>query len=179
MATLSSHYPAVVSYNEVRESLLSYDEILVLEDLGDCEDSSVVLKRLFESDPAGARDLEEDIIQQTRFMLDSGMVDIDHRLNNFIVTADGFPVRIDFEHCKEYRYPYMHKESVGRMLGVLIGSHVFASQPDTGLTEDFCDRLFAKLRMDKGIARIALSIVDEMLEKQQERRGLVVKFEHK
>lgn len=179
MSSLSCVFPKVVHYDEVNSGLFAYYEILVFEDLGVCEPASTYLKRMLLAGDDRALDAEDEIINQTKLMIDNGMIDIDHRLCNFIVNAEGRPVRVDFEHCKKYRKLHICNTSFSKMLGTLIGSHVFASQPHTELTQDFCNRLFSRLNIDNCIINDSICVVDDMLERQRLSSGISIEFSYR
>jgi len=150
-----------------------HTEALVLEDLGECRLGLMHVKDLL-----GARReqeleaFERHVIDTTAAMILSGTLDPDHRVTNFVVTAEGRPVRLDLELARDVAYPSLHWRMYGEMLGKLLGSYTFAVQPDTARVTDFAGRLVARVRPGSRVLRRCRAVVEQMLETQRIERGI-------
>ncbi len=149
-----------------------HTEALISADLGVCRDSTEWFKALLRENPDAALAFEDRIIEATAAMVANGLLDTDHRLPNFVVPPDGVPVRIDFELCIPVRAVAWHPRLLGGMIGTLLGSHVFAVQPMTGRSVDFCRRLLARVPVPARSRRHARMVVATMLERQRRESGI-------
>jgi hypothetical protein len=150
-----------------------HTEAIILEDLGNCQVGMQHVKDLL-----GARRelelemFESHVIETTATMIRSAILDPDHRITNFVVTAEGRPVRLDLELARCVAYPTLHWRMCGEMLGTLLGSYCFAVQPDTARVTDFARRLVARVRPGSRVLRRCRAVVEEMLETQRLNRGI-------
>ena len=154
-----------------------HTECLVEEDLGDCRDSTEYLKGMMaRGDAAGETAFENEIIHSTRIMVQSRLLDTDHRLPNYIVPASGKPVRLDFELARRVADVRLHPKAFGIMFGTLLGSYVFAVQPDEERMHRFAARLMDELDPPAAVLRIAERRIQEMIERQKKESGLSTRF---
>lgn len=139
-----------------------------MRDLGKCANAVDHLKELIKQcDISGEEIFVEGIVDATRKMICGGFIDIDHRLPNFIVSKSGKPIRLDFELIARRPWPRLWRQEYGKMLGTLIGSYVFAVQPDVKRVKYFAQRLQEVLNPPTAVLEIAESQVKEMLEIQE------------
>lgn len=157
----------------------AHTEGVVSEDLGHCSDAVEHFKGLLRS---GARDQEADFVRQvirsTVVMVRLGLLDTDHRLPNFVVAPDGRPVRLDFELNVRTPWPRLWTGKYGLMLGTLLGSFVFAVQPDQERVRAFADQLRKALAPPRRVLRVAEARVREMLARQEGEIGLRMRVEN-
>ncbi len=153
-----------------------HTEALITGDLGLCSDAVDRLKALIrEGDRTGELAFEETLIEVTRAMISLGYLDTDHRLPNFVVTPSGRPVRLDFELNLWHPFPRLWTRDYGLMLGTLIGSYVFAVQPDQDRVKAFARAIRLRLDPPKSVLNRAAVRVDEMLSRQQAEIGLAIR----
>ena len=152
-----------------------HTEALITADLGRCGDAVEELKGLIRD---GNRTREqffvETLIEVTRTMISLGYLDTDHRLPNFVVTPAGKPVRLDFELNLWRPWHRLWTQDYGLMLGTLIGSYVFAVQPDLNRIRAFTRALRLRIDPPLPVMRVAEARVDEMLRRQQAEIGLAI-----
>ena len=150
-----------------------HTEGVVSADLGQCSDAVEHFKGLLHS---GASDQEADFVREvvraTAVMVRLGLLDTDHRLPNFVVTPDGRPVRLDFELNVRTPWPRLWTRKYGLMLGTLLGSFVFAVQPDQDRAVAFAAALRRELDPPRGVLRVSEARMREMLRRQEREIGL-------
>jgi hypothetical protein len=165
--------PRPLAFLRLRDREVPYTEALVSTDLGVCGDSTEFFKRLLASGDAAAVDaFEARIIETTAGLVRARLVDPDHRLPNFVIAPDGRPVRLDFELCRCLVWPRLHPRLVGLMLGTLLGSYVFAVQPDFERAFSFAARLREAVRPNDRVRRIAAERAAGMIERQRRETGI-------
>jgi hypothetical protein len=166
--------PEPFAYLELPHNEARHTEALLSLDLGPCDDATEFYKTLLVTDPEAASAFETHVLDATVTMIRLGLLDPDHRLPNFVIPEDRIPVRIDFELCIPVRYPSRHPVLLGQMLGTLMGSMVFAVQPDTKRAEAFAEKLIQVMPFPLSIKcrRVAADIVTHMLERQNQEIGL-------
>jgi hypothetical protein len=129
-----------------------YTDALFMEDLGPATwGPKHFLGLLREGRQAEAQAFLETLIDFTERMLQAGVIDPDHGINNVLVPASGTPVRIDFEIARIVKEPRRRPELLGRMLGRLIATYTFLVQPDAGKAEEFAERLFDRVQPDADV----------------------------
>ena len=150
-----------------------HTEGVISRDLGQCSDAVEHFKGLVRS---GARDQEAEFVRQvvraTAVMVHLGLLDTDHRLPNFVVAPDGRPVRLDFELNVRTPWPRLWTRKYGLMLGTLLGSFVFAVQPDQDRALAFAAELRRELAPPRRVLLVAESRMREMLARQKREIGL-------
>lgn len=101
-------------------------EALILSDLGDATPLGLYIHHLSKSNNIDAIErLNNTIIDITTHMLKIGITDNDHRLNNFLIGADGRIWRIDFENAAHFSSRIIRGKASGSMLAALIASHAW------------------------------------------------------
>ncbi len=167
--------PQPLAYLTLRDPRSAYTEALISSDLGECRRAMAVFKELLtEGNEDRVRSFETALINATAGMLAAGLIDTDHRIPNFAVPAGSdMPVRLDFELCRRVRRVAWHPRLLGRMLGTLLGTYVFAVQPDMDRVPDFGARLRAAVCPSARARRHALARVSEMLNRQSANRGVI------
>ncbi|GAB6060080.1 lipopolysaccharide kinase InaA family protein [Desulfonatronum parangueonense] len=151
----------------------AHTEGVVSGDLGRCSDAVEHFKELIRS---GSGDQEAEFVRQvvraTAVMVRLGLLDTDHRLPNFVVTPNGRPVRLDFELNVRTPWPRWWTKKYGLMLGTLLGSFVFAVQPDRERAVAFAAALRRELNPPLRVLRAAETRMREMLQRQEREIGL-------
>ncbi len=157
----------------------AHTEGLIVGDLGNCGDATEHLKLMIRQ---GLVQQEEaftaKLIEVTVAMIDLGLLDIDHRLPNFVVTPSGVPVRLDFELNVRRPWPRLWTRPYGLMLGTFLGSYVFAVQPDGARVQRLAIRLRQRLRPPRRALQIAAARVTDMLQRQRREKGISVHIEN-
>lgn len=180
MSGLRSVSPIPLASLRTRSPRAQYTEAIAISDLGCCDCAAAYLKNLFMLGEAGpVVKFEDDIIMITEILLEGGFVDIDHRISNFVVPSQKCPVRIDYEHSVRVPWAAVVPQMLGRMVGTLIGSHVYLSQPETQRTDQFVQRLLQSVgpRLSNRVMCHAQSTIDLMLEGQREESGICTDFQ--
>ena len=165
--------PEALGYFELRADCGNYTEALVLEDLGRCGDLTEHVKRVRrEHGDKALEPIQDELIRSTRELLESNIIDEDHRMPNFVVRPCGGLSRVDFELAKRVRRPEEEPDKLGVMLGTLIGSYAFALQPDTSPILPFAEGLAQASKAGAKARRIARIRVDGMLRRQDVEKGV-------
>ncbi|NCD33017.1 MAG: hypothetical protein EOL87_06295 [Spartobacteria bacterium] len=153
-----------------------FTEAIIMGDLGECHDVTEYIKRLLrELKTNELAVFERAMIRSTASMIKMGLIDIDHRLPNFVV-SHGRPVRLDFELTRQMKNPRSNPRKIGIMLGTFIGSYLFAVQPNTKLAESFTRRLFAEVKPSNTTIHFANKRIQQMLDRQKAESGINTKF---
>lgn len=149
-------------------------ECMIFEDLGPTRSGLSYLKTLIAlKDEEGIEIFEKSLIGITEKMLMAGIIDIDHQLNNFLVNDKNELFRNDFE-CAKHSSSYGRRVSndCPEMLARLIASHVYAVQPDVKRTENFVEKLYTVIEVNRKM-RIQISErVNKKLEVQFQKNGI-------
>lgn len=170
--------PEPIAYLSRLGPAAAHTEALITRDLGPCDNGVDHLKALIAAGEFEAERLfNERIVTATALMIRRGFIDIDHRLPNFIVPPSGVPVRLDFELIARRPFPRLWKKEYARMLGTLIGSFVFAVQPDVMRAKAFAGRLRETLDPPDAVLAGAECLVHEMLAEQYRSIGLKVEID--
>lgn len=157
----------------------AHTEAVIMQDLGKCSNAVDHLKDLIaKGDIVGEASFVEEIIVITQKMINSGFLDIDHSLPNFIASPSGKPVRLDFELIARRPWPKIWYKKYGLMVGQLIGSYVFAVQPDTKRVKAFAHRLREVLKLPTPVLSIAEEQVDVFLATQKNTNGIDIRIEN-
>ncbi len=147
-----------------------FTDALFLEDLGPCETAFEHLKNLIRAgEEAPVERFLAEVVELTASIVERDIIDTDHSLNNLVVTARGRLMRLDTEIARELRgrpaKPY------GIMLGRLMGSFVFAVQPELERVGPFANALASRLDPDPAALREASAQVARMLDSQLRRKA--------
>lgn len=165
--------PVPLGFCNVSPSFLGYTEALFLEDLGACESASTHLKKLIQGrNEKSVIAFENELIDITEQIVRAGILDLDHGMNNIVVTQLGRLVKLDVELARRVFWPSRFPAMYGRMLGRLIGLHAFAVQPDVDRNRRFTERLCERLSPPPGALRRAGVYVRELMRKQRDEIGL-------
>ena len=157
----------------------AHTQALITRDLGECGDVLEYLKELIQQgDQEKEQTFCDEIIRVTAVMVRLGLLDTDHRLPNFVVDPSGRPVRLDFELNVRRPLPRLWTRKYGLMLGTLLGSFVFAVQPDTSKVYGFASRLRRALEPPESVLRVAEQRMLEMLRRQELETGLQIKINY-
>ena len=169
--------PGVYALLRLKVGKARHTDCLVEEDLGVCADTTEFLKTLISSgaDEEQSR-FEGEILRATRIMVESHLLDTDHRLPNFVVISGGHPVRLDFELAQRVVHRCFHGKQYGMMLGALLGSYVFAVQPDQDRMMRFAEKLVEELQPPKAALQVAGARIKDMLERQRKEIGMDTVF---
>jgi hypothetical protein len=150
-----------------------HTEVLVEEDLGPCRDATEEYKAMLrEGRTSDAAAFEEELLRGTEVMLARGLLDTDHRLPNFVVRPDGRPVRLDFELARTVRNPHRHPDQLGGMIGALLGSYLFAVQPDVSRARAFAVSLQERLQLAPAVLEVIRARVEAMTARQKKEIGM-------
>lgn len=169
--------PEVYGLFRLRGVEARFTECLVEEDLGVCKDATEVLKAYIRAgDEAAVVQFEQELIRSTKVLVENRLLDTDHRLPNYVVTPAGHPVRLDFELAQRIRLPYLPVRQYGLMLGALIGSYLFAVQPDSARMDSFALRLLAELQPSEKVLQEATAEIRRMLIRQKRSVGIDTDF---
>ena len=149
----------------------AYTDALFLEDLGACETAFEHLKRLIrEGEERRVESFLEEVVEISARIVEKGIVDTDHSLNNLVFTEQEQLVRLDTELARRMRR--LPVDAYGVMLGRLLGSFVFAVQPELDRVPGFASKLALRLGAPPPVLRRASAQVERMLSTQQARKSL-------
>jgi hypothetical protein len=148
-----------------------FTDALFLEDLGSCETAFEHLKILIRlGDEARVERFLGEVVAMTAAIVERDIIDADHSLNNLVVTARGKLVRLATEIAREL--PGRPAKPYGIMLGRLIGSCVFAVQPEIERLGPFASALVERLDPDPAVLLEASAEVARMLGAQRCNKAL-------
>ena len=165
--------PEALGYFRLGAACHNHTEALVLEDLGRCGDLTEHVKRVRrEHGDKALEPIQDELIRSTQELLESNIIDEDHRMPNFVVRPCGGVCRVDFELAQRVRRPEEEPDKLGVMLGTLIGSYAFALQPDTSPILSFAEGLARASKASANTRRIARLRVDGMLRRQDVEKGV-------
>src|SRR5438445_3237127 len=155
-----------------------YTDAILIEDLGKCTLGLTHVKSMLRE----GRDAEHEqfvtkLMEMTQLILDQGIVDPDHGLQNILVRANGEPVRIDFELARISRSVRWRRKQYGNMIGRLLTTYVFAAQPDMMRIKQFAQRLRTSLSLPPGILQRAGEYAQEQMAKQLVLKGIDTRLE--
>ena len=105
-------------------------------------------------------------------MVCAGILDVDHSMNNIVVTSAGTVVRIDLERAKRYVFATKQRRVYALMLAKLIATYAFALQPETSRVQSLCLRLADALSPSHSVLTQVEGYVAAMLETQRRVRGI-------
>jgi hypothetical protein len=169
--------PQLLGYLKVRGLFPPYTHALFVEDLGSCTFASEHLKVLIaEGRQEEGRAVVSEVLDITEKMVMARIIDRDHSFNNVVVTSSGRVARIDLECARRYRFPEMHPALYGEMLGRLVGTYVFANQPEVTPAMRFARELADRIRPSRRVLLRAEDFVSWMLSDQKRERGLDVRI---
>jgi hypothetical protein len=154
-------------------------DLMVIEDLGTITRGVDFVKQsLMREDFNSLHRLENTAIHMTHRMLEAGITDIDHQLNNIVIDVEQSVFRIDFECARHWRFGPISNIAIGQMLGRLIISHVFACQDiDLLRSKRFAQELVNILNVRSSALTFAKSLIESHLKAQRLKKGVCIKFE--
>ena len=153
-------------------------EVIVVEDLGSTRNGLVHLKELLSTgNESRVRQFEDAVISITTAILQIQIIDVDHQLRNIVLNGSDQPIRIDFECASRFRSAHPPAREFGIMLGRLIVSHAFGTQPDLARTTAFAHRLADQVSAPHEVRRGAANHVVWALEKQRRASGVDSRLE--
>jgi hypothetical protein len=163
--------PLPLGISRIEIDGLPFTDAFFLQDLGPCQTALHHLQLLIRAghERAVAGFLDE-VVELTAAVVEARVIDTDHHLNNMVVTAEGRLVRLDTELARAYRSP--PAGPYGEMLGRLVGSLVFAVQPEVERAIGFAESLTRRLEPGDAVLRAASAQVERMLAGQRRHRGL-------
>ncbi len=157
----------------------AHTEAVIMEDLGRCPNAVDHLKGLItKGDSVVESKFINDIITITHKMVQNGYLDTDHSLPNIVVTQSGKPIRLDFELISRRPWPKIWYREYGLMIGQLVGSYVFAVQPDTQRVRIFANKLRERLQLPALVLSIARKQVDVFLSTQKNANGIDINIDN-
>jgi len=171
LESLKASAPRCIAYLPLPPSA-RHTETLISTDLGRCGDSTEHLKMLLRDRPSAVADFDHTLIRITRDMIHQGLLDPDHRLPNIVISPSLEPVRIDFELCVPVRFPQLHPGRLGDMIGVFLGSYVFAVQPDLARAAAFARKLLHEIPLSRRVLLRAQKTLDAMVARQLRETGI-------
>jgi len=177
--TLNCLYQAGVSVPEplglcrVKQQGVNFTDALFIEDIGACIQAIDHVKTLVrENQLDELRCFEDQVIDLTDRMLRLGVVDPDHGFLNTVVPSSNLPVRLDFEIAQRVVFPSMFTGLLGSMLGRLVGTYIFAVQPDTSRVKGFASRLVEKVKPTGRVLDRTKTYLIQLMDKQEKEIGL-------
>ena len=148
-------------------------EVMVVEDLGFTESSLFWLKQLITSgDEQEVESFEDKLIDITVRLVNLGLVDVDHQLNNLVVDKHGRLFRIDFECTKRCLLRFLCTRRLAKMTARFITGHIHAVQPDVDRSIRFTKRLYTKIHAVRGLKLKISKNVDKNLLYQRRKNGV-------
>lgn len=165
--------PTPLEFFRITLSSGEHWEVMMIEDLGSTEQGLPYFKKLIKTgDESSIIEFEKGIIEITEQLVQLGVLDIDHQLNNFLVDRDLKIFRIDFECARKTRKWVLIQREYAEMIARLLASHVYAVQPDVQRTERFAELLYGKLKLDRKIRSMINERVKIKLKYQDYKMGI-------
>lgn len=173
LARVGLHVPAPIGYAELVLSPSQRYELMAVQDLGQTTRGLPYLKQCIQhQDEVRVQRFEDEVIEVARVLMRSRIVDVDHQLNNFVVSGRDEIARIDFECARRWLPGRAPVDELGRMIGRLICTHVYACQPDIERSEAFAARISERLQLPRQVFSAANALIVRNLGKQAEHRGI-------
>jgi hypothetical protein len=151
-------------------------DVLLMEDLGVCTTASEFIKR------CAANSQLEELDRLNHFVADSvaellfraDVIDNDHSVINIVLSPlTGQFHRIDFEVGQFRKHCRMPERAIGGMLGRLLATYTFASQPHIQHVPRFVDVLCRRLAsLPPSVWQRALLVARAAVERQRVKRGV-------
>ena len=165
--------PEPIGFGNIGRNPTGYNEALVMEDLGPTQHAADRLVDLIAAgNEQAVHTLEEAVLRMTVLMVRARIIDYDHSMVNIVVDAAGDPYRLDLEQARKVPAVFLYRGRYVRMLGQLIGSYVFAVQPDIARAERFAGRIFEELRPTRSMIGDIQRHVDDMMHTQFQYNGM-------
>lgn len=153
-------------------------EAMLIQDLGEVKTGVEYLNRcVIAKEYARASKIEDAAIRMTSQLLRLGVTDIDHHLTNIIVDSNHSIFRIDFECARRWRLQKLPSREIGKMLGRMISTHIFACQEfDLARSRMFSERLVDSADVHSTVLATIKSVVEAKLERQRQSGGPNIHF---
>ncbi len=165
--------PRPLGYFRLRSPAARHDEAILSEDLGECRNATAHVKHLLAANDFDAiARFEAELVSITKRMIEIRLIDTDHRIPNFVVTPVGRLVRLDFELAARVTCLKLSAQRYGIMLGRLVGTYVFAVQPDVVHAVSFAQCLAERLSPPRRVLRHARNEVRRLLDGQYRSTGI-------
>lgn len=167
MEALNIPAPRSIAYCNAPPNRHGFTEAMAMEDLGDCELAQAYLKKCIRrGDEEAVERFEAELIRMTGILVRARIIDFDHSMVNIVVkTSD--PIRLDLEKARYVPWVALRQGLYARMIGQMLGTYVFAVQPDTDRADRFAQALLAELKPSPSVITRAQAHVDGMLERQR------------
>lgn len=151
-------------------------EVALISDLGPCRPALQVMERCVQAgdDDSVAR-IDNFVISSVRSLLfDAEVIDLDHSLINMVeAVRTGVLHRIDFEVAQHRSAVRRPDAAIGAMLGRMVATHVYGSQPRTEISTRFMLSLREQLPdLSRRVWTTAAAEVRYALKYQRRRRGI-------
>lgn len=160
--------PEPLFFSRLKVVTDEYYEVMGIEDLGETEQGLPYLKRLIAAeDESRITTFENSLVNITTEIVGLGIVDIDHQLNNFLIDKVQRLMRIDFECARRPLFGIVPREEFAEMIARLLTSHIYAVQPDVGLSKGFAKQLYNRLDIGHQVRSLVQSSVNKKLENQR------------
>ncbi len=170
--------PDALGSARLRDPDVPFTLALILEDLGDCQSATEHVKRLISDEREAELDtFLDDVLKLTRAMLDLGVVDIDHSFLNLVATPSGDVARLDFELAEKQHWREISDEKLGKMVGWMLGTYMYAVQPEVERVHDLGRRAAEVLDLNQKARRHARAKLHEVMAYQLRTSGIDTKVE--
>jgi hypothetical protein len=151
-------------------------EVMLMDDLGQCTTASDVIKRCVSTGQVDELErLNHFIVDSVAELLFSAeVIDDDHSVINIVLSPlTGQFHRIDFEVGQFRKDCRMPERAIGGMLGRLLATYTFASQPHIQHVPQFVDMLCRRLAaLPPSVWKRALLVAHAAVERQRVKRGI-------
>lgn len=165
------HVPSPLGYLSFRCGRQTV-EVLTISYIGEVTSGLVHLKACMASGSENRiAHFEREVIDMTRTMIGAKVLDMDHQLNNIVVTSRNEVFRLDVECARRWRFIPLPDKAYGETVGRLVSSHAYASQPELYRTEDFASRLADALSPPEAALSHAAAVIERALARQKVRSG--------
>mgnify|MGYP003142514402 CR=1 FL=1 len=127
---------------------IEHHEAMIVKDLAPCEPLHAFLHSCSKhGDSSEVERLNAEVIRITAAMIESGVVDNDHRLGNFVVGSDKAVYRLDFENAAPVGSRWRKDQRLGVMIGALLSSHAWSTRFVPDQTPRFVEQLMSQIHL--------------------------------
>lgn len=173
IANIGLNVAKPIAYSMITTESRSRFEMFNVEDLGKTTQGLPYLKDcIIRGDEDNALRFEETVIHMAHRLLDARIVDIDHQLNNILIDQAERIFRVDFECARRWRLPSIPHQLLGRTIGRLVCTHVYACQPNLQQSEQFATRLATRLQLPTKVLTYARRTIECNLARQRDLCGI-------
>lgn len=157
---------------------LIYTDALFIEDLGECITAGKYIEKLIdENRDSDLEQFENQIIDLTKTLVDSGILDTDHSLINMVVDSMEVLYKLDLEIARKSVFNKLSYRTYGKMIGMLVASYTFAVQPRLSKSPKFAENLSRSLNPSNKVLQVAKKRVESCLQRQFEQKGIDSRFD--